>query len=215
VSFAQRQIDVEFALAEDTFPGGDRTLKLTNHRVQASISTQMSGPLAFYCLSLRIYGMKLADMSVLSLWNTSGVMVGKNEVTVTAGDVGGMLYTAFVGTIFSAVVDISDNGEASLVVSAQGGLYETIASAAPNTYPGTQDVASIIGGLAQQAGLAFQNHGVTARLSGQYLSGTIMNQIERVAVASQTIMLLDRNVVHIWPNRGAPDFPEIYLAAGL
>lgn len=39
-----------------------------------------------------------------------------------------------------------------------------------------------------------------------------MDQIERVAGATQTLVLLDQQVMHIWPNGGSPDFPEITLA---
>ncbi|KWO46696.1 hypothetical protein WT98_21470 [Burkholderia territorii] len=39
-----------------------------------------------------------------------------------------------------------------------------------------------------------------------------MDQIERVAGATQTLVLLDQQVVHIWPNGGSPDFPEVTLS---
>jgi len=213
MSFTQRQINVQFDLAQDSFPGGSKTLALNGYRILATIATSIQGPLATYSLSLRIFGMKMADMNLLSLAYSKGVVFRTNQVQVFAGDVGGLQHTVFAGTIYGAFIDISDSAEASFVVSAQGGLFERANSAAANTYPGTQDVASIIGGLAAQMGMGFQNHGVTAKLSGQYLSGTLMDQIERVATAAQTVVLLDNNVFHIWPNRDAPNFPEINLSS--
>ncbi|AET91663.1 hypothetical protein BYI23_B010560 [Burkholderia sp. YI23] len=119
--------------------------------------------------------------------------------------------TICVGTIYSAIPDFS--GSVSFVVSASSGFLQRVQAAPPNTYPGPQDVASIIGGLVQQAGYAFRNHGVSAKLSGQYLAGTLMDQIERVTAATQTLVLLDQGVLHIWPDGGAPDFLPVTLSA--
>ncbi|CAG9263989.1 conserved hypothetical protein [Burkholderia diffusa] len=216
MTFKQRQIDVQFDLADDAFPGGSKTLTLRAHRVQASIASEARGAFAQYSLAIRIFGMKMSDMSVLSVWNRKGVLTGENQITVTAGNAGEMLYTVFTGTIFGAVPDLPDNGESSFVISARGDLLQQITPAAPKHYEGTLDVKSLIAGLAQQAGIAFQDHGVTAKISGQYLWGSTLEQIERLATASRTIALLDhRQVLHIWPADSLPNFPAINLAPGL
>ncbi|MBK3786767.1 hypothetical protein G3A43_42045, partial [Paraburkholderia aspalathi] len=184
---------MRFDLARTAFPGGCQRLELAGHRVQVTISNNGGGGMAMPTMSLRIFGMKLADMGALATRGLTGLAVNGDQVSVMAGNVntavGGLLNAVFTGTIYSAVPDFSGTPEVSFVVNA-------------TSYPGTQDVASIIGGLAQQAGFAFRNHGVTAKIAGQYLSGTVMDQIERVAAASQTIVLLDQQVMHIWPNGG-------------
>ncbi|MGF6604920.1 hypothetical protein P3T23_009676 [Paraburkholderia sp. GAS448] len=212
MTFALRRIDVQFALAKTTFPDGTRILDLADHRVQVSIANN-GGGMAMPTLSLRIFGMKLADMSALATRGLTGLAVNGDQVSVTAGNVGGPLNMVFTGTIYSAVTDFSGSPEVSFVVNATSGFLQRIQAAPANTFPGTQDVASIIGGLAQQAGFAFRNHGVTAKIAGQFLSGTIMDQIERVAQATQTIVLRDQKVMHIWPNGGGADFPPITLSA--
>lgn len=217
MAFAERVLSVRFDLAQGAFPDGSHTVNLQGHRVQAQIATLSAGSLASYVLALRVFGMRMSDMDALSQWNTYGTMIGENEVTLSASSPGTSLNsarTAFSGTIYAATVDIDDNGESSLVVSAQGGLYERLAPNAPNTYRGAVDVASIIGGIAQQAGFAFQNHGVTAKVAGQYLWGSALDQIERVAEAAQVVMLIDiSRTIHIWPNSLVPDFPQIDLSA--
>ena len=215
MTFAQRQIDVQFALAKTTFPDGTRILDLTGHRVQVSLANN-GGGMAMPTLSLRIFGMTLADMSALATRGLTGLAVNGDQVSITAGNSSnsgdGLLNTIFTGTIYSAVPDFSGSPEVSFVVNATSGFLQRIQAAPANTYPGTQDVASIIGGLAAQAGFAFMNHGVSAKIAGQYLAGTLMDQIERVAAATQTIVLLDQQVMHIWPNGGGPDFPAITLS---
>ncbi|SAK87964.1 hypothetical protein AWB75_06007 [Caballeronia catudaia] len=214
--FARRRIDVTFALAKSTFPDGSQILDLEGHRVQVSLANN-GGGLALPALSLRIYGMKLADMGVLATRGLTGLAVKGDQVTVSAGTVDdtntGLMNTIFVGTIYSAVTDFIGSPDVSFVVNASSGFLQRIQASPPNTYPGPQDVASIIGGLAKQAGFAFRNHGVNAKISGQYLAGTLMDQIERVAGATQTLVLLDQGVLHIWPNGGAPDFPPVTLSA--
>ncbi|WP_211629283.1 baseplate hub protein [Paraburkholderia nemoris] len=202
---------MRFDLARTAFPGGSQRLDLARHRVHVTISNN-GGGMAMPTLSLRIFGMKLADMGALATRGLTGLAVNGDQVSVMAGNVGGLLNAVFTGTIYSAVPDFSGTPEVSFVVSATSGFLHRIQAAPANSFPGTQDVASIIGGLAQQAGFAFRSHGVTAKIAGQYLSGTVMDQIERVAAASQTIVLLDQQVMHIWPNGGAPDFPAITLS---
>ncbi|MGF6444400.1 baseplate hub protein [Paraburkholderia youngii] len=215
MTFKERQIDVQFTLADDAFPGGSKTLALRRHRVQASITSEARGAFAQYSLAIRIFGMRLADMSVLFTWNRQGIPGGKNRITVMAGNAGEMLYTVFDGTIFGAVPEFGDNGEASFVVTGMGAFMEQITTASPKHYEGTLDVKSLIAGLAQQAGLTFQDHGVTAKISGQYLWGSVLEQIERLAMASRTVALLDhRRVLHIWPADGLPKLPEVNLAPG-
>lgn len=217
MAFAERVLSVRFDLAQGAFPDGSQTVDLTNHRVQAQIATLSAGSLASYVLALRVFGMKMSDMDALSQWNTFGTMIGENEVTLSVsspGTLGGFARTAFSGTIYAATVDISDDGESSLVVSAQGGLYERLAPHPSNTYPGTVDVPSIISGIAQQAGFAFQNHNVTAKISNQYLWGSALDQIERIAEAAQIVMLIDNSrTIHIWPNSLVPNFQQIDLSA--
>jgi hypothetical protein len=166
-------------------------------------------------MSLRIFGMTLADMGALATRGLTGLAVNGDEVSITAGNVGtaagGLLNQVFTGTVYSAVTDFSSSPEVSFVVNATSGFLQRIQAAPANTYPGTQDVASIIGGLAAQAGFSFVNHGVSAKISGQYLGGTLMDQIERVALATQIIVLLDQNVLHIWPNGGGPDVEPVVL----
>ncbi|WP_233874021.1 baseplate hub protein [Paraburkholderia adhaesiva] len=216
MGFARRRIDVTFALAKTTFPDGSQILDLAGHRVQVSLANN-GGGLALPTLALRIYGMRLADMGALATRGLTGLAVNGDQVTIEAGSVdsagNGLMNTIFVGTIYSAITDFSGSPDVSFVVNASSGFLQRIQAAPPNTYPGPQDVASIIGGLAKQAGYAFQNHGVTAKISGQYLAGTLMDQIEKVAGATQTLVLLDQGVLHIWPNGGAPDYPAVTLSA--
>ena len=180
--------------------------------MQASI-TNVGGGTALPTMSLRIFGMTLADMGVLATRGLTGLAVNGDQVSITAGNADGLLNQIFTGTVYSAVPDFASTPEVSFVVNATSGFLQRIQSAPANTYPGTQDVASILAGLARQAGFAFTNHGVIAKIAGQYLSGTLMDQIERVALATQTIVLLDQGVLHIWPNGSGPDAEPLALSA--
>ena len=49
-------------------------------------------------LDAEIYGMTLSQMNQLTTFGTQFATVGKNYITVQAGDAGGQLSTVFVGT---------------------------------------------------------------------------------------------------------------------
>lgn len=121
MTFAQRRIDVRFALAKTTFPNGEQLLDLAEHRVQVNIANN-GGGMAMPTLSLRIFGMKLADMGALATRGLTGLSVNGDQVTVMAGNSGSLLNTIFVGTIFAAVPDFASSPEVSFVVNATSGF---------------------------------------------------------------------------------------------
>ncbi len=196
MSFRQRAIRIRFILVDS---GGNEVIDLTDHRCDAIVQNP-GGGINVGMLQLRVYGMKQTDMNILSTNGLHPLAVKQNEVFVSAGDVGGNIQQIFSGTINAAYVDYSDMPNVSFNVQAVSGFYHQIAPIAPNSYKGAVDVASVIQSITKSMGFAFQNNGVTAKVKDQYLPGTAIQQIKRIAEASSTIVSIENNTVTIWPN---------------
>jgi hypothetical protein len=207
MSFAVRQINLQFTSANG------KTLKLEGLRCTAVI-TNPGGNSAFGQLQLQVYGMTLDQMNEYSSTGSNMVAVQDQSVTVTAGNQNGSLNQVFSGTLISSFIDLSNVPEVSFVCAAVAGYYNKAAPSAPNTYQGSQKAEDIISALAGQIGYAFENkNGATAVVQNQYLSGSIIDQMQAVARAASFPMIIENKTVTIFPNNGTRDDIIIEMSA--
>jgi len=207
MTFAFRQINLQFTSANG------KTVKLEGLRCSAVI-TNPGGNSAFGQLQLQVYGMTLDQMNEYSSTGSNMVAVQDQSVTVVAGNQGGSLNQVFSGTLISSFIDLSNAPEVSFVCAAVAGYYNKAAPSAPNTYEGAQKAEDIIKALAGQIGYAFENkNGATAVVQNQYLSGSIIDQMQAVARAASFPMIIENNLVTIFPNNGTRDDIVINLSA--
>ena len=198
MSFAQRQIDVAFS-------SGSGTVNLQGLRCAAVIMNP-GGFVAYGQLQLRIYGMSLDQMNAYSSTGVNMVAAQDIAITVSAGDVGGILYQVFQGTLIRSFIDFSGAPNVAFVCSAIAGYFQKATPAAPNSYPGTHNAEDIIAGLAASISFTFQNpNGAHAVLRDQYVAGSVIDQIQTVAQAAAIPVSIENNTVTIWPNTGVRD----------
>ena len=201
MTFAVRQINLTFSSA-DAEP-----LVLEGLRCSAVI-TNPGGNNAFGQLQLQVYGMTLDQMNQYSSTGSNMVAVQNQAVTVTAGDQGGTLNQVFSGTLISSFIDLSNLPEVSFICAAVAGYYNKAAPSAPNTYQGAQNAEDIISSLTSLLGKdwAFNNpNGAHAVIQNQYLSGSLIDQIQTVARNASLPLIIENNSVNIFPNGGVRD----------
>lgn len=207
MTFAFRQINLQFTSANG------KTVKLEGLRCSAVI-TNPGGNTAFGQLQLQVWGMTLDQMNEYSSTGSNMVAVQDQSVTVTAGNQGGSLNQVFSGTLISSFIDLSNPPEVSFVCAAVAGYYNKAAPSAPNTYEGSQKAEDIIRALAGQIGYTFENkNGATAVVQNQYLSGSIIDQIQAVARAASFPLIIENKSITIFPNNGTRDDIVINLSA--
>lgn len=207
MTFAVRQIDLQF-----TSSNGE-TVELKGLRCSATIQNP-GGNAAFGQLQLRVYGMTLDQMNQYSSTGSNMVAVQDQSVTVSAGNQGGILNQVFSGTLISSFIDLSSVPDVGFVCAAVAGYYNKAAPSAPNTYPGAQNVEDIIKSLAQSIGYAFENpNNAHAVVQNQYLSGSVVDQMQQVARAASIPLAIENKTVTIWPNDGTRDSVVIDLSA--
>lgn len=207
MTFAIRQINLQFTQVDG------ETINLQGLRCMATI-TNPGGNSAFGQLQLRVYGMTLAQMNELSSDGANMVAVQNKSVTVTAGNEGESLEQVFSGTIISSYIDLSSVPDVCFTCAAVAGYYNKAAPSAPNTYKGAQNAEDIISALAQSIGYAFENvNNAHAVVQNQYLSGSVVDQMQAVARAASFPLVIENKTVTIWPNNGTRDDVVIDLSA--
>ena len=207
MTFAVRQIDLQF-----TSPNGE-TVNLKGLRCTATI-TNPGGNSAFGQLQLRVYGMTLNQMNEYSSSGSNMVAVQDQSVTISAGNQGGPLTQVFSGTLISSFIDLSSVPDVGFVCAAVAGYYNKASPSAPNSYPGAQNAETIIKSLAESIGYTFENpNNAHAVVQNQYLSGSIVDQMQQVARAASIPLAIENKTVTIWPNDGTRDGVTIDLSA--
>lgn len=201
MSFAEKEITVNFALASGQFAGGGNTATVSGLRVQAQIETVATSP-AFGTMALAIYGMPLETMQQLATVGPDWSQRYKNEIEVLAGDVGSPSLI-FTGVIYNAYVDGADQPDVCLRVQAGPGSFVQVQPATPVSINGSADVAGILQKLAQQMGFRFENNGVQVKLESPYYWGSAWQMAIQVAQDANINMAIERGVMAITP-RDAP-----------
>ena len=197
MAFTQKFIEVDFSLAQGLFQGGGNSYTASGLRITAEIIK--AGGVSMGGANLAIYGLPLSVMNQLSTYGMVLTLTGKNSVTVKAGDLGGALTTVFQGTIASASMDGQAQPEVAFRVEAYAGAYENAKPVQPTTQPGSQDVATLMGKIAQSAGLQFENNGVNVKIQNPYFPGTAVQQMHALAEAARIERVIDNGTLAIWP----------------
>lgn len=208
MAFVKRVINLKFELGQGSFGAdGSDTVDITGLRTSCTIAK--AGGASMSTLDLRVWGMPLDTMQKLTVLNKlSYSQERSNTVTVSAGDEETGVAVVFAGTIKEAWADASGAPDILFSASAFTGLLDAVKPVAPTSFSGSVDVATVLGGIAAQMTPArsLENSGVQTVIDCPYLPGTLRDQALAVARAARCNMLIDEQVLAIWPlgqTRGA------------
>ena len=204
MSFTQRQISATITLATGTFNGtqGENTVTLTGYRMSANVVK--AGGDSQGQLNIRIYGLGLSLMNQLSTMGRTPVFIDSgNKISVAAGDSVNRLFVVFVGTIMQAYTDLNGAPDAIFHITAFAGLGESLQTIPASSYPGAANAATIMSGLATQAGLTFENNGVSVMLNSPYFPGSARTQMAKCARQANINWIIDNGKLAIWPMNGS------------
>lgn len=228
-SFVQRKIEIAVKLAQKTGanqPGtfaatSSDTVTLRDHRCSVRVSN--AGGLAGSRATINVWGMTPSLMNQLSTLGMVIQQIPQNTLTVSAGDAEGGMSIVFVGTITDAYGDYNAAPDVPFIFECLSGAAENVIPFPASSYPGGANVATILSAIAQRAGWGFENNGVNVILSRPYLSGSAVEQVQRVAEAARINAQLvvgagqsavgPGNVLAIWPRYGVRSALGIPLLA--
>lgn len=197
-------------------PGGATAIKLSRDlRMSAHISK--AGGVADCTLDLKVFGLSLSLTNQLSTFGMQINLVQQTSIVLSAGDETNGMATVFTGSFVSAFADFAAP-EVSFNIRAHTGFADAVISAAPTSFRGSVDVATVLSGLATKMGMRFENNGVTTKLADSYFPGTLREQA-RAVVRNAGIEWNggDNGVLAIWPRGGSRggQVPIVSPATGL
>ena len=202
MAFTKKKISVTFTLDSGSFAGSTaNTVTLDGYRVSAHI-TEAGWPSQDEC-QLRIYGMGLSLMNQLSLMGKTPVFIGRNTVSVAAGDDVNGMGLVYIGTVTAAHTDLSGAPDAIFHVVAHAGAYQAVQAIPPSSFKGSADAAVILSGLAKHMGLNFENNGVSVMLANPYFYGSARSQVDACARAANIECIISKQTLAIWPKSGS------------
>lgn len=220
MSIVRRALGVKISLAQEksgvpdqrmTFVQGGNTVTLPND-LRMSASILHAGGLSDGTMNLTIYGMSDSLMKQLSTLGMQINLVPKNPITLTAGD-GNVMATAFEGYITEAFADYNAQPEVAFYIQAHTLAAFATAPAAPSSYKGPADVATIMSGYATKMGLRFENSGVQTKLPNCYFPGSLRAQAQAVVKqAGISWNAAEGGLLAIWPKNGVRNGKVLVVA---
>jgi hypothetical protein len=191
--FTQKPLSFVFDMAN-----GDR---VTVSGLRASATVTMGGQANYGGMDCSIYGLTPSLTNRLATLGRIIPQVRRNFVTVSAGDSVTGQSGVYQGVIYIGVADYASMpNNAFRIQSPTSGLVN-VKPIPPTTINGAADVATIMSGLAQQAGYQFENNGVQQQFFYPYFPGALGEQIQRVAAKANINCTIDpaTNTLAIWP----------------
>jgi hypothetical protein len=223
VSLITRKIDVQLKLNGDQFGGGGDTVTLTGLRCNATIHSFIGGTGGWFSeASIRISGMKNADMAKLSTLGTTANNYNTgtgatNQINILAGDDENGMNLIFGGAITSGNVDYNAMPDVGVDLVCNALTNLQMSPIAASSYKGAMSVASMIEAICHAASppMAFVNNGVSSKLTNHAVAGSAKAQIQDICLAvgcfHKIVGAAGNQACIIWPAGSQSDDTVIDL----
>lgn len=197
-NFTEKSLRITITLGASTF-GDTGKNQVVIEGLRATADIEKTGMPSLGTATCRIYGLALDTMQQLTMLAWLGMSIVKNSILIEAID-GAETSAAFEGQIINAWPDFQDAPDVFMHIEAQACFFYQVSAPAPDSYKGTVAVSTIMEKLAADAGLTFENNGVTATLNNPYLPGDTVNKARAVARAAGIELFIDDKVLAICPR---------------
>lgn len=198
MSFTKKRIVTDISLASGQFSiGGGNTAALRGLRTSCII--EVNGGFSQSNMQMAIYGLPLSLMNQLSNVGRDLNKSLLNTITVQAGDDEMGMHLVFQGQIFRAFVDARAMPEVAFRIQAVPGGFEKVKPATPMSFNGSGNVSQMMGQIAGQMGLAFEDNGVKVKLANPYYAGSPFQQAANIARDAGIEWIIDRGTLAISP----------------
>ncbi len=212
MSFVDRKIVVQFTdpnIATVRSPNnGGNAISFGGLKCAATIINP-GGSSAYGTLHIKIYGLTLEFMNEYSSVGANMVAIQQRGITVSAGDGKAEPFQVFSGTIISSYIDFSSAPDVSFVVDAVSGYYAQAVTVESLQLEGSANAEDLIQSIATTNGFTFTNakspNNAHFIVQNQYISGSAIEQMSKLAALASFPMTIENNGVYIWANMGVRD----------
>ncbi len=198
MTYKSRNIKIQFTLSDGkTFDDSENNV-LTVENMRCYIEMESSGGITGTQIMLKIWGLSVDKMAVLSyrgVWSGGST---PNRIRVWADD-----RAVFEGFISDASANFNEMPDVALILTASMMYGPRLRQVSPFSAKGDVDINDIIKTMATQAGMGFESNGATGKLTNPYFDGDIVTQILSATSAVSVVADIEPDRVIIWP-RGKP-----------
>ena len=198
-SYVERALSFTFTLGKGSFGAtGQNTVTVNNLR--AHVTILKNGAPSMSHAEMRIYGLTPTIMNALTTLGAPRPMERLNTISISAGDPENGMAVVYQGTIQDAWQNFDSQPDTFLEIISFVSTFINLKPIPPTSFPGSADVATIMSGLATQAGRNFENNAVQVKLAYPYLAGTILAQAQELARQANIEFFDDGSTFAIWPK---------------
>lgn len=202
-SFAnKKQLRFVITLGTSTFDGGQNN-QLILQGFRAVVDIDKAGGMMMGTLRAKIYGVSQSAMNSITTLQAkpNGLIANTIEVYAIDGDVETHVYS---GNIVNAWGDYQSMPDVFLQIQAQALYYNALKPVPPISVRGTVDVASLMGQIATDMSLKFENNGVNKTITDPYFPKTKLEQAKALAQAADIGFFIDDRILAITPSPYSP-----------
>lgn len=199
MSYKERELTVEFTLANGTFDGKKgNTLIAEGFKCELSVSAY--GGATGTMMELSLWGLSLDNMAKLTTNSEKFFDEEQNAIRVFTGDV-----CVFTGTIVASRINFNQTPDAPIEITASAIGKEKLIPCEPTSIEGDISVSDMIQALAAKVGLKFVNVDVKAVHSNPYYEGNAIEQIQKIAADHNITADIDFGTVTIYTGDNPVD----------
>jgi len=207
MAFVERALTLIFTLGNhSTFAEGRNQLTVEGARAKVRIEKNSGGNTSH--ANVTVYGLSMPHMRALAALNPAFMVMKQNVVEILANDVtdpASQPTSVFIGQITEGEIDITNEPESALVLTAVAGLYYSVAPADGSSYTGPTQVTVILDAIAKKMNLTLNSSGLSKpyMLSDPHLFGTLMTQAQSICEAWNLNLFIDSKTMYVYDRNGS------------
>lgn len=214
-SFTLKTIQIAITLGQGTFSrGGTTTADGRTKLIEGlacEVRIQKPGLPHKNQASVKIWGLKLEDMTELTMLAFNKLEWQHNLISIKAGEQGSLLPLVFQGEITSAFADFNSAPDVCMQFEAASGSYPQQIAASPLTTDGEALAERLFAQFTAEAGYAFVNEGVTSSVRNACFPGSPIDKMKKLARDIGCELIIDDGTVIVLPAGAARQGDPILL----
>ena len=225
MAFVERTITLIITLGNGmTFADGQNQLTVENARTKVRIEKNSGGNTSH--ANATVYGLTMDHMRALATLNPALMVMKKNVIEILANDVtnpASQPTSVFIGQITEGEIDITNEPESALVLTATAGIYYAVAPAHACSYDGPTDVTVVLTAIAKQMNLTLNSSGLSKpyMVSDPCLFGSLMTQAQAICDSWILNLFIDGKTMYVYDRTGSvpldagQSIPVVSAATGM